>query len=357
MGRRLITVFVLGTFITLFPAGVGLAQGPIAPTTESSDVSTTDPVEHIIKRGILAFTNENFHEALEIFQKIIDRDQDDPRGYFYKAAVFNVTMQDYRTRAFEKEFNSYISQAIDKAEGRIKVDSQDAEAHFYLGGAYGYRGIDKTLVGSWLGAFLDGTRGVFHLQKALTFNPKYYDAYYGLGSYHYWVSAKSSLLWFLPFFADERARGIEELRLASDKGAFALYEARASLVTVLMNEGRWEEAQREVDVLLEKFSDDLSSHIQRGQIQAELGRWREAEKEFQWIKTFLKARSFSGYPRSLEAEYFLALAAHRQGLSTDFFKGCLRVKSLMSQNRNHAYIEGLSELESRAQELCGSLSP
>lgn len=357
MGRRLFAVFVLGTFFTLFPAGVGLSQGPIAPTTESSDVSTSDPIEQITKRGIFAFTNENFQEALEIFQKIIDRNQDDPRGYFYKAAVFNVTMQDYKTRAFEKEFNRYISQAIDKAETRIQVNSQDAEAHFYLGGAYGYRGIDKTMVGSWLGAFLDGTRGVFHLQQALSFNPKLYDAYYGLGAYHYWVSAKSSLLWFLPFFADERARGIEELRMASDKGAFARFEARASLATVLMNEGRWKEAQQEVEVLLDKFPNDLSSHIQRGQIMAKLEKWKEVEKEFGWAKEFLTTRSFSGYPRALEVEYFLALAAHRQGHSKELFEGCLRVRDIMGQNRNHIYIEGLTETESRARELCGSSSP
>lgn len=354
MRLRMFAVIVLWVLLlTPWVPSYVCAQGPISPTTEDTDVSTSDPVETIIKRGIIVFTNEQPNEALNIFQKLIERDQDDPRGYFYKAAVFSVTMQDYKTRAFENEFYRYVNEAIDKAESRIKVNGEDAEAHFYLGGAYGYRGIDKTMVGNWLSAFLDGTRGVFHLQQSLSFNPKYYDAYYGLGAYHYWVSARSSLLWFLPFFADERAQGIEELRLASNKGSFARYEARASLVTVLMNEDRWDEALKEVEVLLEKFPEDLSSHIQRAKIMVKLARWEEVTSEFQWVKRFLADRPYRGYMRELEAEYYLALAAHRQSRSKDFFEGCLRVKEIMGSNRNRSYIEGLSELEQRARQLCG----
>lgn len=353
MPRRFFAAFAVAALV-VFPPGLSLAQGPISPTTESSDVSQDNPVEKIINRGILAFTNENLQEALDIFQKLIDNDKKDPRGYFYKAAVFSVTMQDYKTRAFEEEFNLFINEAIAKAEERLEVDSEDAEAHFYLGGAYGYLGIDKTMVGSWLGAFLDGTRGVFHLQEALNFNPTYYDAYYGLGAYHYWVSAKSSLLWFLPFFADERARGIEELRLASDKGAFARFEAQASLVTVLMNEGRYDEARAEVEKLLKQFPNDLSSHVQRGLIMVKLGLWDEVEEEFRWVKGFLASRSFSGYMRELEAAYHLALADQRRGRSKEFFEGCLRVKKIMNEERRHDYIEGLSEVERKARELCGS---
>ena len=353
MLRRLFAAFVFATLLA-YPPGPGLAQGPISPTSESSDVSRDNPVEKIIKRGIRAVTNENFQEALDIFQKLIDKDKKDPRGYFYKAAVFSVTMQDYKTRAFEDEFNRFINEAIAKAEERLEIDDKDAEAHFYLGGAYGYLGIDKTMVGSWLGAFLDGTRGVFHLQEALNFNPTYYDAYYGLGAYHYWVSAKSSLLWFLPFFADERARGIEELRMASDKGAFARFEARASLVTVLMNEDRYEEAEEEVEKLLDKFPNDLSSHVQRGLIMAELGRWDDVEMEFRWVKEFLARRPFSGYMRELEASYHLALADYRRSRSKEFFEGCLKVKEIMGEGRSSDYIEGLDEVERKARELCGS---
>jgi tetratricopeptide (TPR) repeat protein len=335
----------------------GFAQGPISPTTEASDVSTSDPVESMIKRGILVLTNERFDEALEIFQKLIDHNKDDPRGHFYKAAVLSVTMQDYKTRAFESEFYLHINEAIEKAESRIEAQVDDAEAHFYLGGAYGYRGIDKTMIGNWLSAFLDGTRGVFHLQQALSFNPKYYDAYYGLGAYHYWVSARSSLLWFLPFFSDERDRGIEELRLAGSKGLFAQYEARASLVTVLINEERWEEARQEAEALIDKFPDDLSSHIQRGHIMASLGRWDEVTREFRWIKGFLANRPYHGYMRDLEAEYYLALSAQRQSHSQDFFDTCLKVNELMGNDQTRAFIEGLGELELRARELCGGTTP
>ena len=354
MHRSLFAFFILGAVsLALLSPAPALAGEAISPKAEEPAAIGGGSVEAIIRKGIELFTNERMEDALALFQKIIDRDREDPRGYFYKAAVFSVTMLDYKTRHFEPQFNRYIDLAIEKAESRLTSNDRDAEAHFYLGGAYGYRGIDKTMVGGWLGAFIDGTRGVFHLQKALGLNPKYYDAYYGLGAYHYWVSAKSSILWFLPFFADERARGIEELRLASDKGRYSMYEARGTLVTVLMNEKRWKEALAEVEVLLDKFPNDLSSRIQRGTILAELGRWDEVERDFKWVKAFLATKPFHGFMRDMETEYYLALAAQRRGRSKDFFERCLRVKEIMGQNRAHPYIDGLSELEARARQLCG----
>jgi tetratricopeptide (TPR) repeat protein len=345
--------FRSGLLVYLLALTLGGGLLPGAALAQRPNPAGKDPVERIILRAIELFTNEHIKEALGLFQKVIDRNRDDPKGYFYKAAAYSVIMQDYRTRAFEQEFFRHIELAIAKAQDRLEKNNNDAEAHFYLGGAYGYRGIDKTLVGSWLGAFLDATRGIFHLQKALAFNPNYYDAYYGLGAYHYWVSAKSSILWFLPFFSDERARGIEELRLASRRGRFARYEAKAALVTVLMNEGRWQEALKEVDELLERFPQDLSSHIQRGRILAALGRWAEVEREFTWVKEFLKRAPYVGYMRKLEAHYHLALAAHRQRRFKLFFKRCLQVQTLMGRNRFQPYIEGLKEVEAQARQLCG----
>ncbi|MFQ5893767.1 MAG: hypothetical protein ACE5H5_05585, partial [Nitrospinota bacterium] len=191
---RLLIIFLSALLALGLPlAGPSRAQEPISPTAEGSALGVGEAIEALITQGIKLFTNEHLTEALATFQKIIDRNEEDPKGYFYKAAAYGVTMMDYKTRAFEGEFNHYIELALAKAGDRVKMNNNDAEAHFYLGGAYGYRGIDKTIVGSWLGAFLDGTRGIFHLQKAVALNEDYYDAYYGIGSYHYWVSAKAGI--------------------------------------------------------------------------------------------------------------------------------------------------------------------
>ncbi|MCH7922734.1 MAG: tetratricopeptide repeat protein [Nitrospinae bacterium] len=351
MRSRFLIIFLLALGLLL--SGPAQAQESISPTSEGPDLASGKTIEALITQGIALFTNERLAEALTLFQKIIDRQEEDPKGYFYKAVAYGVTMQDYGTRAFEREFNHYIKLAISKAEAQLSKNNDDAEAHFYLGGAYGYRGIDKTLVGNWFGAFLDGTQGVFHLKKAVALNPDYYDAYYGIGSYHYWVSAKASILWFVHFFSDKRVRGIEEIRLASTKGRYGRYEAKASLVTVLMNEKRWEEALKVTEEMLAEFPDDLSSRIQRGRILAELGRWPAVERDYQRVKDFLATRPFPGYVRKLEADYYLALAAHRQQRSPPFFERCLQVTALMGRHRSNGYIEGLAELEQQSRQLCG----
>lgn len=346
-GMAIIALLLTPLLLISVPAR---AQESISPPPKGDDLA----IDALIIKGIALFTNERLDEALQIFKKLIDLDEDDPKGYFYTAAVYGVTMQDYRTRAFEREFNYFIDLAITKAQNQLDKNNDDAEAHFYLGGAYGYRGIDKTIVGSWLAAFLDGTQGVFHLKKAVAINSNFYDAYYGIGSYHYWVSAKAGILWFLPFFKDERVRGIEEIRLASNKGRYARYEAKAALVTVLMNEGRWEEALKLTDEMIAEFSNDFSSRIQRGMILAELGRWPKVEEEFLWIKKFVEAQPYPGYMRRLEANYYLALATNRQNKSRPFFDRCLKVNELMGRHRFHDYLEGLLNLEQKASQLCGS---
>ena len=348
-----IVILALLTLVLLLPGPIHAQEKSNPPASKGPDPA----IDALIKKGIALFTNERLSEALDIFKKLIDQNEDDPKGYFYTAAVYGVTMQDYRTRAYEREFNHYIDLAITKAQSRIDKNNDDAEAHFYLGGAYGYRGIDKTIVGSWLAAFLDGTQGIFHLKKAVALNSSFYDAYYGIGSFHYWVSVKAGILWFLPFFTDERARGIEEIRLASTKGRYARYEAKASLVTVLMNEKRWEEALKLADEMLAKFPNDFSSRIQRGMILAELGRWPKVERDFQWIKKFLAAQPYPGYMRNLEANYYLTLAAQRQKKSRPFIERCLEVNDLMSRHRPHDYLEGLVDLEQKASQLCESPNP
>jgi tetratricopeptide (TPR) repeat protein len=178
MSPRLLTISFLVPFVlSLVLSGAAIAQESTSTVSEEPDLTPEKAMDAQITRGITLFTNERMTEALSIFQKIIDRHKDDPKGYFYTAAVYGVTMADYKTREFEQEFNHFIELTIAKAESRLTVNNNDAEAQFYLGGAYGYRGIDKTLVGSWLGAFLDGTKGVFHLHKAVSYNPKFYDAY------------------------------------------------------------------------------------------------------------------------------------------------------------------------------------
>ena len=101
--------------------------------------------------------------------------------------------------------------------------------------------MHRAFHGSWWGAFQDGLKCSSYLKKSLKIDSTYYDAYLGLGAYHYHKTVKSKAFLWLPFVADRRAQGIEELRLCIDSGYLAAHNARESLLRIYFDEKRYEE--------------------------------------------------------------------------------------------------------------------
>lgn len=151
-----------------------------------------DSVAHeLLLKGIHQVHNEEYFEAIATFEKLIDHLPDHPVGYFGKAAAYKTIMQNYRVNQYETALDSLLNLTIQIGE---KASRKDVLARFYLGGAYGYRGLHKVRKRNWLGAFNDGLKGINALQEVLEIDPTLYDAYFGLGAYHYWRSAKAKIL-------------------------------------------------------------------------------------------------------------------------------------------------------------------
>ena len=67
-----------------------------------------------------------------------------------------------------------------------------------------------------------------------------YDLYLGLGSYHYWKSAKAGILRWILLFKDERDKGIAELKLAADSAQLFREAARSALIWAWLNEKQYD---------------------------------------------------------------------------------------------------------------------
>jgi hypothetical protein len=50
-------------------------------------------------------------------------------------------------------------------------------------------------------------------------DPQFWDAYLGLGVYHYYGSMLTKAYWFLPGFGDQRQKGLNEIRQARERGS------------------------------------------------------------------------------------------------------------------------------------------
>jgi len=276
--------------------------------------SALDSTSHtLIAQGMQKTHNENYTEAIETFEKLIDLHPQYPLGYFSTAAVYHTIMRNYRVKTFEVEFDSLLNLAIKIGEKQVRNDRKDALSHFYLGGAYGFRGFHEVRKGDWLGAFRDGWKGISCLQRVVIIEPELYDAYYGLGTYHYWRSAKAKILRFLPFMKNETQRGIEEVWLSINKGKYTTIEGKYALVAIYYDDKNYKEALSINQQLYELFPSNPACLYMRARIFEQLENWEESNECFENLLDHLSKSEYKSIGYQIECFYRIGLCLHKLG--------------------------------------------
>ena len=263
-------------------------------------------LDSIISRGVDLIRWDKFDQGIAEFKKIIELYPDEPIGYFFVGASLQGLIDDYRNEEYNAECEKYINLAIEKGNSKVDENPNSALEHFYLGGALGYRGIYRSFRGNWWGAFRDGGKAYSHLKEALELDPHFYDAYYGVGAYHYWKSAKSKLFWWLPFFGDERKKGIQETMIAIQKGKYANTEAAMSLLRIYLEEKdypavlKWSEEVKKINPD-NPFRLWMIAYAYIG-----LKNWDEAQSTFLYLLNVLKSSPYYAAAGEYECRYWLA---------------------------------------------------
>lgn len=157
----------------------------------------------------------------------------------------------------EKIFLTHINSSIKILKDWTDKNPDDPWGHFFLGSAYGYKATWHGQQKSWLKSLLDGLKARGRFAKALKIDSTLYDAYTGMGNYHYWSSAKLGK--YIPFLPDNRDKGLEELKLAADSSLFSSKPATLGLAWALINEKEFPEAARIGRRLYEKTSGGRAS--------------------------------------------------------------------------------------------------
>ena len=111
-----------------------------------------------------------------------------------------------------------------------------ADALTCIGIAYGNRAFAHALAKSYLKSAWDGKKCYDYFRDAAAMDPKFYDAYLGLGLLHFGVSyIPKPLQWIVSILGIEadRERGVKEIVLAGKKGKFTTVEAKYYLAQFL----------------------------------------------------------------------------------------------------------------------------
>jgi tetratricopeptide (TPR) repeat protein len=237
----------------------------------------SDSTQQLIIEGIDFASTLKYEQAIRVFDKLIQREPENPRGYFLKSATyFWIFSTDMHNEAVGDTLKELSLQAIEVAENRVDKNEDDINALFYLGGSYGtlgrYYGANK----SYLKAYWYGQKGKNYLEDVVEIDSTYYDAYLGLGIYHYLADVLPKFVKILSFILGvdgDRDLGIAELNIAAEKGTYTKSEALFFLGAIYAyREREFEKAINIFNKLLEKYPDNCGALIHLGRCYASMGK-------------------------------------------------------------------------------------
>ena len=211
-----------------------------------------------------------------------------PVGYFFHAAVLQTRMMDYEAYDKEIEFLNLVKKTIKLSKNYLRNSQKEPWGYFFLSGGYGYLAFYQGKQNKLIEAFKTGRNSINALEKALENENPLHDLYFGLGTYKYYRSKLSRYFTWLPFVEDERAEGIEMIKIAMEKSRYSRYSAMSGLCWICIEEENYEEGLQIIQQALEEFPESRIFLWCAAKTAKKLELWDEAAGYYEKILFSLK---------------------------------------------------------------------
>ena len=195
-----------------------------------------------ILQGIDLTLKQEYPAARQLFRSLTQEYPNHPAGYLYLAGAVQAEFSDYEQSFEQKLFDSLLAKGETLADRLIEGKDSAAWGYYYAGTALSYRAFSASERGNWPSVIIDGMNSAKMFGRCLELNPQFYDAMEGLGTYYYWRSKKTEFLSWVPFVTNRKQEGISLLHSAVDHGTYERYLGLNSLILVLTEEERYDEA-------------------------------------------------------------------------------------------------------------------
>ena len=235
--------------------------------------------------------NMEFDEALRAAQNLIDLAPVHPAGYFARAATYwqwrLITHDPHQRAMLLTQFQESTQRAREMAEHL--PETQAAEAAFYLGAVYGMQARMHFVEQQYIRALLAAKQGSTYLQQCVARAPDWYDAYAGLGTYHYILSRVPgvwrSIVQQLIGIPGDRDKGLQALEQARTAGRLSVPEAGSLLakIYVLPGEEQYDKAYVLLENLVQRYPNNSDYRYRLALVCAHLGLWERARQVSQQL--------------------------------------------------------------------------
>ena len=243
---RALAAFLL-IFGAAFPAGAAPAAKPATGAPAAPEAappptafSPRETMDALIDEGLRAIYNLDYAGSKAAFATLKRDFPDHPIGlYGLPTALWWELTNDYHedNPVLEKEFLATADETIAFARAQLKKGDPTGEIRLCLGGALGLKGRWDAIQGHWLAAYKNGKKAFDVQDEAIKSNPELYDAYLGVGIFHYYVAVLPAAVKIFArmIFGGSKAQGLREINLAKDKGRFSRTAALLFLVNLYVN--------------------------------------------------------------------------------------------------------------------------
>ncbi len=223
--------------------------------------------------------------ALSLYRQVQQKYPDYPHGYFYEAYITTIYFsQDETNDSLDAALHRVVRQAIRVGEDFKDRQPDSPDALYYLGVSYGVLGIYHVLNRSYLKGYYYGRKGKNYLEEVVATDSAYYDAYLGLGIFHYYVDMLPGVIKIIARvlgFQGDRRRGIREIRLTSRKGRFFRVEGEFAYAVIrYFLEGRIWEGMKIFTRLQNRYPDNPALTLLLGYHYRRMGSVQKAIRYF-----------------------------------------------------------------------------
>lgn len=191
-----------------------------------------------IESGLRAAYNFEFNSATRIFKHVAQKYPNEPEGYHYLSMLYLWYYLGSKNEIEYSTFLRYSDIALDLAQKKLERKINSAHTNFILGQIYTYRAMAHAKKQNSLEAFWATKKAVDFYKETLSINPKYYDAYYGLGLFKYTLSYVPSLFnWALKVtnLSGSKQEGLQLLKKAYKYGKISKTESAFHLSRIYLD--------------------------------------------------------------------------------------------------------------------------
>ncbi|HLP16283.1 MAG TPA: hypothetical protein VK470_08505 [Bacteroidota bacterium] len=286
-----------------------------------------EKLHRTITAGIECTVKQDYQGARKLFTTAASMNPAHPAAYIFHAGALQAQCADYGRELPRGVYDSLLNLGERTAEAMVEQFPQSADGYYYAGTVLAYRAFTSSESGNWAGSIYQGMGAAKQFEKALELNPRYFDAMNGLGTYLYW---RSKLSW-IPFVKDRSAEGISMVMSAARRGTYEQGVAQNSLMLILIEEKRYEEAEQTAYQMLASVPDQRSFLWGLMTLYEQTGNSQELKKIVPRLLQSIVSAPVVNYYNEAACRVKLAQYAYDEGAYKRTVEECEKVLDLRSK--------------------------